>query len=266
MGRNFVSGGVSAAAIRKGRMGLCANYNTIKIIPQICNTFIRGLAIIFTVAFISIPFKIVASEQKNHTNNETETLQTEISQRDMQIIERLVAIAQRRSSEVQETEASMGLSMFEDVVSVELSPSQTTSNSTPDASLVNENSFSLTVTVDPIKLISRIGKFPVIQARLNEAKHQKRLAVIQFYIAYLQARQATKIAAYRMQKLAGTSRIASVNSPTGSTTGVYNLANPDYVSAATEMLNTNAREQIAIEELAACVGLPAEKVLEVIKK
>lgn len=42
---------------------------------------------------------------------------------------------------------------------------------------------------------------------------------------------------------------------------VNQLSNSEYVAAATEMLNTNAQEQIALQELAASVGLAAPEIL-----
>jgi hypothetical protein len=49
----------------------------------------------------------------------------------------------------------MGLSAFTDILSVEFSPSPTTINSAlPDTLVESENSFSITVTIDPIKLVS----------------------------------------------------------------------------------------------------------------
>ncbi|MBN3939913.1 MAG: hypothetical protein V7L21_32095 [Nostoc sp.] len=87
---------------------------------------------------------------------------------------------------------------------------------------------------------------------------------VQYYLAYFQARQAAKIATYRMQQLAllgaKTERIATVNSQ-----GLSHLVNPDYVAAATEMLNTNARDRLALEELAACVGLSSQATIRLLE-
>jgi hypothetical protein len=218
-----------------------------------------GLKIFLLVALMSTTFPGL-SEDKQLANNEAQILQTEISDRDIKIIEQLVAIAQRKSSQVQEAKAAMGLSAFTDIVSIELSPSQTTINSTlPDTSSENERSFSISMTIDPVRLLNTIQQFPIREARWHEAKQQRRVVVIQYYVAYLQARQATKIAAYRMQKIAlvalKNERIASLKNSLTSSGQVNFLGNPDYVAAATEMLNTNTRERLALEELAACIGL-----------
>jgi hypothetical protein len=218
-------------------------------------------------AIIGTCFPAVASVEKSNPSNEAEPLQTEISQRDIKIIEQLVAIAQRNSSQVQETKAALGLSAFVDIMSVELSPSQSTTNYTlPEVSSEVGQSFSLTITVDPIKLFSTISQAPIRQARWNEAKQQKRIAVVQYYFAYLQARQTAKISAYRMQKINGASSVASINYPTNSLHQVNHLSNPEYVAAATEMLSSNAREQLALEELAACIGLSPQATIDLINE
>ncbi|MBW4628040.1 MAG: hypothetical protein KME49_21645 [Brasilonema octagenarum HA4186-MV1] len=224
-------------------------------------SWIQSLIILVTITLVGIPFPVIASKEDLNGSNEPEPLQTEITQKDLNIIEQLVLIAQRNSAQVQETKAEMGLSAFSDIVSVELSPSQTTTNLTlPEVSSVSEDSFSLTVTFDPIKLVSTIKKLPVIQARWNEAKLQKRVAIVKNYVAYLQARQASKIAAYRMQKLSAN----RLNSQTTSPGSVDDLANADYVTAVTQMLSTSTNERVALEELAASVGLSLQKTLAII--
>ncbi|MBW4593346.1 MAG: hypothetical protein KME46_10590 [Brasilonema angustatum HA4187-MV1] len=224
-------------------------------------SWMQSLIILVTITLVGTPFPVIASKENLNASNEPEPLQTEITQKDLKIIEQLVVIAQRNSAQVQETKAEMGLSAFSDVVSVELSPSQTTTNLTlPEVSSVSEHSFSLTVTIDPIKLLRSIKKLPIIEARWNEAKLQKRVAIIKNYVAYLQAHQASKIAAYRMQKLSAN----RLNSQTTSGGSVNDLENPDYVTAATQMLSTSTSEQVALEELAASVGLSLQTTIAII--
>ncbi len=230
--------------------------------------FLDLFIVLFTI--IATCFPSVASVEKSNPNNEAEPLQTEISQRDIKIIEQLEAIAQGNSSQVQETKAAMGLGAFVDIMSVELSPSQSTTNYTlPEVSSEVGQSFSLTITVDPIKLFSTISQAPLRQARWSEAKQQKRIAVVQYYLAYIQARQTAKISAYRMHQLAGGSSIASVKFPNHPATFPHQtnkLSNPEYVAAATEMLSSNAREQLALEELAACIGLSPSATIALINE
>ncbi|PHM11848.1 hypothetical protein [Nostoc sp. 'Peltigera malacea cyanobiont' DB3992] len=225
--------------------------------------------IILAIALISLPLPAL-SENKQLNNYQPQILQTEISDRDLKIIEQLVAIALRQSSQIQEAKAAMGWGAFTDVLSVEFSPSQSTIDyNLPDLVSESERSFAIAMTIDPIKVLSIIQQLPIREARWHEVKQQKRVAVVQYYLAYLKARQATKIAAYRMQQLAlvgtKTERIASVNSQVTLTDGVSQMANPDYVAAATEMLNANARDRLALEELAACVGLSSQATITLLE-
>ncbi len=191
----------------------------------------------------------------------SEGLQTEITEKDLQIIDQLVRIAEKNSYQVREAKSTMGVNAFVDVVSIELSPSQSsTKYRTPDFYSEDEQSFSVSVTIDPIKIFSTINQIPVIEARLRETKQQVRLVVMKQYFAYLQARQASKIAAYQMQKFPEGERIAS-NVSLGTS---RQLDNGDYVLAATQMLSKNAEERIALEELAAAVGLSSQEMMNVL--
>ncbi|MDZ8262265.1 hypothetical protein [Nostoc sp. ChiQUE01b] len=228
--------------------------------------FAQSFRILLAVTFVSTTFPVVASEDKSSSSNQPNLLQTEITQQDLKIIEQLVAIAERNSAQVLETKAAMGLNAFRDVVAIELSPALTTISTSPDSPSERSNSFSLTVTVDPIKFISTFGQLPVLQARWKEARQQKRLAIVQYYVAYLQARQAALIATYQIQKFTGSSNIASLYSQTTFPKNVNHLANPDYVAAATSMLEANTRERLTLEELAACVGLSSQEMAAIFSK
>jgi hypothetical protein len=230
------------------------------IAKRLSKACMQSFLILLAVTVVSISFPTIASEEKPEASHKLEPLQTEMTQRDFKIIEQLVAIAQRNSASVQETKASMGWNAFVDIATIELSPSQSTTSISHDFSSVSEHSFSVTVTIDPIKLLATIEKRPVIQARWNEAKNQKRVAVVKNYVAYLLARQAAKIAAYQMQKLTRTTSIASLHYPEN----VNYLANPDYVAAATQMLSTSTSERVALEELAASVGLSPQATIAII--
>ncbi|BAZ11512.1 hypothetical protein NIES4071_33380 [Calothrix sp. NIES-4071] len=68
-----------------------------------------------------------------------------------------------------------------------------------------------------------------------------------------------------MQKFAQSSRVASLKEATTSPREQLNhLANAEYTVAATEMLNASAREQLTLEELAACIGLSPQKTITII--
>ncbi len=207
-----------------------------------------------------------ASEQNLHPTKVLEPLQTQISQRDMKIIEQLVAIAQGNSAQVRETKAGMGLNAFTDVVTIEILPSLTNRkyiSSSPSSE--NENSLSATITIDPIKLINTFTQQPIVVARWQEAKKQKRVAVVQYYLAYLQARQATQIATHKMKKFTHAT-VTSIPARTSTEANIHQIDNSDYVTAATEMLGANTRERVALEELAACVGLSPEQAIAIVNE
>ncbi len=193
-----------------------------------------------------------------------EELQTEITEEDLRIISKLVNIAQKNSYQVREAKYEMGLNAFVDIVSIELSPSQSRTNyKTPDFSSEDERSFSVSLTVDPVKIFTALDKMPVMKARLRETKQQTRIKVMKQYLAYLQARQASKIAAYQMHKFQQRERIAASNGNMGNS---RQLDNADYVAVATDVLNKNIQERLALEELADVVGLSPNKMINIINK
>ncbi|MBD2457482.1 hypothetical protein H6G80_25815 [Nostoc sp. FACHB-87] len=214
--------------------------------------FFHGIVLFSTFTIVSIPAIVVASENNINQNQQFKVLQTEITQQDLKNIDELVSIAERNSPDILEAKAARGLSPFNDVMSVSFS-------GTTYGSFNNYEEFYIGVTVNPIRLLTATQQSSVLKARLLEEKRQKRVAIVQYYVEYLQARQAAKIATYQMQKFADSSRVASVNIQT-------QLGNADYVAAVTEMLNTNTRERIALEQLAASVGLSPQEANSIISK
>ncbi|WP_272819127.1 hypothetical protein [Scytonema hofmannii] len=206
-----------------------------------------------------MPLRVIASKDNSNTNNEIEALQIEITQQDIKNIDELVTIAERNSAQIQETKAAMGLSSFNDLMTLELSTST-------DNSFISDEELSITVTIDPIKIFTATKQLSVVKTRWNEEKRLKRVAVVQSYVDYLQARQASIIAAYQMQKLTGDLRVASLHPQTNPRRTINHIANPDFVAAVTEMLNTNTRERVALEQLAACVGLSPQATTTIIDK
>ncbi|MBV6623042.1 MAG: hypothetical protein KI793_08830 [Rivularia sp. (in: Bacteria)] len=191
-----------------------------------------------------------------------EELQTEITEEDLLLINKLVRIAQKKSYQVREVKYEMGFNAFVDIVSIELSPSQSRTNyKTPDFSSEDERSFSISFTIDPVKIFTAIDKMPVMKARLRETKQQTRLRVMKQYLAYLQARQANKIAAYQMHKFEKRERIAASNLAVGNS---RQLDNADYVAVATNVLDKNIQERLALEELADVVGLSAKEITNIL--
>ncbi|MEM7581560.1 MAG: hypothetical protein AAF316_17330 [Cyanobacteria bacterium P01_A01_bin.80] len=193
----------------------------------------------------------------------SEKLQTEITEEDLQIINKLVQIAQKNSYQVRKAKHAMGFNSFVDIVSIELSPSQSrTRYKTPDFPSERQQSFYVNLTIDPIKIFTAIDKIPVMKASLRETKQQTRLKVVKQYFAYLQARQANAVAVYQMQKFQRHGRIAS-NVSLGSS---HLLDNANYIVFATNALNKNTQEKLALEELAKVVGLSSQEMIQILNK
>ncbi len=169
-----------------------------------------------------------------------ETLQTQITQHDLVIIDRLVQIAQTNSVEVKTAKAALGVSAFQDVVSLEFGPSQSfsSSDSVEEPTSSNESGFFVTVTVEPIRVMSAIQQLPILSAGLANTKRQKRVEVVKLYMAYLQARQSAKI--------------ARISAPA------------QEPAIAAEQLAASGQELIALEELAASLGLTPQATLAAI--
>ncbi len=169
-----------------------------------------------------------------------ETLQTVVTQKDIATIDRLVQIAQTNSIEVKTAKAALGVSAFQDIISLEFGPSQSfsRSNSVEEATNFNESGFYLTVSFEPLRVLSAIQQLPALSAGLANTKRQKRVEVVKLYVAYIQARQSAKVAR--------SSDPAKEPVP------------------ATEQLAASGQELIALEELAACLGLTPQDTLTAI--
>ncbi|BDA71269.1 hypothetical protein CAL7716_054350 [Calothrix sp. PCC 7716] len=210
---------------------------------------------VLLVLFLFCP-RVAASKLAEVEN--LQPLQSELGKRDLKLIDTLFAIACKNSSIVREARKATGIRAFEDVVSVELSPSRGLINykGSDGSSSEQEQSFSISVTLDPIKLITAIDKISVLDTRYHETMRQKRLEVVQRYIAYLQAQQLSIIAAHKMQEF---------NNGANATAKKL-LSNSEYITVTTEMLNTHSRERLALEELAATIGLSPEQTLVILKQ
>ncbi len=206
--------------------------------------------------------RVAASKLAEVENSQP--LQSELRKRDLKLIDILFAIACKNSSAVREARKATGIRAFEDVVSVELSPSRGLINykGSDGSSSEQEQSFSISVTLDPIKLITVFDKISVLDTRYHETMRQKRLEVVQRYIAYLQAQQLSIIAAHKMQEFNNGANATAKNAPATKKL----LSNSEYITVTTEMLNTNSRERLALEELAATIGLSPEQTLIILEQ
>ncbi|WP_404791140.1 hypothetical protein [Altericista sp. CCNU0014] len=193
-------------------------------------------------------------------------MQTEITHQDLAIIEQLFTIAQRHSAEVLDAKTALGFSAFQDTVSLELEPSFSLSTSNEEyANSYSEGSFSSTIAIDPIRLISIFQRMPALRARLKQTKKQKRVEVVKFYIAYIQARQAIQIMSDRMQTVTDDSCTKDLKLNSISAKPTQHLSNKEHSDIAVELLNANGRTRIALEELAACVGLSPQETRTILE-
>ncbi len=71
-----------------------------RIVIGLSRACVASCKILLTLTLVCIPLRVIASEEKRDTSIETQPLQTEITQRDFKIIDRLVTIAQRNSANV----------------------------------------------------------------------------------------------------------------------------------------------------------------------
>jgi hypothetical protein len=176
-------------------------------------------------------------------------IQTEITPRDEVIIDRLISIARQNSASIKEATAASGFSVFDETITLGISPFYSSGSFVEEREqfIGIESKFSVELTINPLKIISALEKRPALQAKLQEAHRQKRVEVVKFYIAYLIARQGTKIAQTRI----------------GAARANKTLPNPEYIAAAKEMLSANTQERLAAEELAAAVGLSRSELLKI---
>jgi hypothetical protein len=202
-------------------------------------------------------------------------MQTQFTMADVQVMERLIQIATRNAPVVRDARSEMGVTPFVDALLVEVAPSWLSSSltDTSDPALADyrtsDNSTTITLTFNPLQLIKAIQRQPALISHLRDAKHQTRVAVIQNYVAYVQARQSAAVAQRRLDTVVATiisdSRIASADLVQVPTSAVL-INHEEYVAAATEGLATNGDEMMALEMLAASVGMPSHEVLDVMQQ
>ncbi len=202
----------------------------------------------------------------------TEPLQSEMTQADQRVMEELISIAVRNAPAVRDAHAAMGVAPFLDAFVVEIAPSRI-SSTLSDASVLAEpyqysdNSTTSTFTFNPVQLINGIQQIPALRSHLRDAEQQTRVAVIQGYVAYVQARQSTAISTRQLNTVVASiqeqSQVASIQLNQIPASSVL-VNDESYIAAATESLAANSDEMVALETLAATVGMPTQDMLSVI--
>jgi hypothetical protein len=174
-------------------------------------------------------------------------LQTDLSDRNLQTLEKLVAIAQQHSAAIKAAKAELGISSWGDSVIFEISPAYSTGNFVEDQEQFtgNERSISVSLIFNPLQIVGALQHRPALRAQLREATQQKRAEVVQAYIAYLQAKQTKVVAQHQMQPH-------------------LDKADPESLTTTNEMFTANSNERVALENPAAVVGQTPDQVLELL--
>jgi hypothetical protein len=202
-------------------------------------------------------------------------LQSEVTLGDQQVMEELISIAVRNAPAVRDARAAMGIAPFVDAFLFEISPSRLSSTLSDASDPVlaipysySDTSTTTTFTFNPIQLINGIQQMPALQSHLRDAEQQTRLAVIQNYVAYVQAQQASSVATRQLNTVVAAaleqSQVASSQLDQIPASSVL-ANNEDYIAAATESLAANSDEMVALETLAAVVGMPSQEMLTMIE-
>jgi hypothetical protein len=175
-------------------------------------------------------------------------LQTDLSDRHFQTLEQLVAIAQQNASSVKEVKAELGVASLGDGLGLEIASSYSKGSFIENREQFEGNGrdISASLTLNLLAIVDALQRRPTLNAKLKEAKSQKRVEVVQAYVAYLQARQAWAIARYRMQQH-------------------LNKADAEALTTTNEVFTANGNERVALENLATVVGQTPEQILELLR-
>jgi hypothetical protein len=178
------------------------------------------------------------------------TLLTDLSDRHLQTLEQLVAIAQQNASSVKEASAELGVASLGDDLGVDITSSYSKGSFIENREQFEGNGcdISASLTLNPLAIVTALQKRPTLNAKLKEAKRQKRVEVVQAYVAYLQAKQVTAIAQHRVKLYSA-----------------QTVADSDAMTAANELFTANDNERVVLENLAAVVGRSPVELLDFLK-
>jgi hypothetical protein len=171
----------------------------------------------------------------------TAPLSTQPSERDRLVLEELVHLAQQNSAAIREAKAALGISAWTDGVGLELSSSYFSSTNRQREEqfefIEAGRGFSATLTLNPLQMLAAVQQRPVLQAKRDEATRQKRLEVVQAYVAYLQAKQVQILTQLRLQPHKAKP-----------------AKDPELLTAQNELFVASSNLLVALEALAVAVG------------
>ena len=126
-------------------------------------------------------------------------------------------------------------------------------------------SYSISLSLDVVELLSGDDKKSVLAGRVTQARAQTRLAVVEAFTRYAVARNAAESAAQALET--GEAQFRAVGSllKVGEATLNDQLAARSAVSsAAVTLLSANAEVIVSLEALAGTVGMTAQAVASVL--
>lgn len=206
-----------------------------------------------------------------------DSIQTHLSQADIDTLTELIEIAQRNSPDVRDARDAMGITPFMDAIAIAITPKHYTTFTTdrsdatiPTDYLYRESGMDISATINPLYIIRGIQQQSSLRAHLRYARQQARYGVMESYIAYLQANQTAETAQRQFDTVIAAlseTRIASIQlQPVQVPDPGLLDNNEEYVAAATELFSANMDEIMALENLAVTVGMSSEDTLAVIEE
>lgn len=227
----------------------------------------RPLVVLAVLALLCSPFACAQEGSADARPSSNPVLETVFSQHDLAALERLVATAQANSPEVgaaahaftlnaadTELPGRLGRALEVGVgADVAMSPYAQASPS-----------YRISVSLDVVELLLAEDRRAVLGQREAQARAQVRLAVVEAFTRYVVAHSGAESAAQALETSEAQFRVVGSRLEVGEATVNDQLAARAAVSsAAVTLLTANAELIVALEALAAVVGLGAAQVAEV---
>ena len=210
----------------------------------------------------------VVSAQESAGELPAPTLETLFAKRDLSVLEQLVSAAQKGSPDVVEAEHALALTAPDAELLGRLSRSLDIgvgANLAMDYYSQASPSYSISLSLDVVELLSGDDKKSVLAGRVVRARAQTRLAVVAAFTRYTVARNAAESAAQALETNEAQFRAVGSLLKVGEATLNDQLAARSAVSsAAVTLLSANAEVIVSLEALAGTVGMTAQAVAGVL--
>ena len=210
----------------------------------------------------------VVSAQESAGELSAPTLETLFTKPDLSVLEQLVSAAQKGSPDVVEAEHALALSAPDAELLGRLSRSLDIgvgANLAMDYYSQASPSYSISLSLDVVELLSGDDKKSVLAGRVAQARADTRLAVVEAFTRYAVARNAAESAAQALETNEAQFRAVGSLLKVGEATLNDQLAARSAVSsAAVALLSANAEVIVSLEALAGTVGMTAQEVAGVL--